>query len=155
MQPVVQIMNESYKESHSLYCVTRYVTHDKEGRPLRYCGSPNTRIDHIADDMMFVKRYFGKEHGRLVRHFVVSFDNAHGFCAAELNVIAYRICRYYSDTYQIVFGVHEDTDNLHIHFAMNTVSYVDGRMYSEGYTDSYMLKNYINHVVREYNGDIA
>lgn len=149
MHPYFEIVNESYSDPKDVYRVTHYVTHDKNGRLLTFCGSPNTSINDPVRQMMYVKRYFGKESGRQVRHFIVSFDNRIPYSEYELYVMGLRICRYYSERYQIIYGVHNDTDNLHIHFAMNTVSYIDGKMYSEGYKDSFKLRNYINQIVSD------
>ena len=154
MRPVIQIVNESYKHPQSVYFVTRYVTHNKDGSWLQFCGSPNTSMRDIEGQMMCVKRYFGKMSGRQVRHFFISFDNESGLIPPDLDRIGMNVCYYYSDRYQIVYGVHEDTDHLHIHFAMNTVSYVDGSMYSSGYEDSYRLTNYVTDVLKKYNKDI-
>lgn len=65
-------------------------------------------------------------------------------------MLAGEIARYYSDKYQIFYAVHEDTDNVHIHFGMNTVSYVDGSMYAEGYGDYYRLVAHIENIVKSY-----
>lgn len=53
----------------------------------------------------------------------------------DLYYIALRISVYYGCSYQIVFGVHTDTEKIHIHFIMNTVSFIDGTMYSGNETD--------------------
>ena len=49
---------------------------------------------------------------------------------------------YYRD-YQSVYGLHEDTAHQHLHFAVNTVSFETGKMYSEGVSDWHCLRGYI------------
>lgn len=56
-----------------------------------------------------------------------------------------------NDSFVNYVGVHEDTDNIHIHFVMNTVSFVDGLKYSGGYDDLYNLTNYVNKIYKEYS----
>lgn len=142
-----EIINDPYLDPKSVYNITHYVTHDKNGRLLNFCGSPNTRITDPAGQMMYVKKYFGKEAGRQIRHFIVSFDRRLPYSEFELGVIGMKVCGYYSDRYQIIFGVHNNTDNLHIHFAMNTVSFIDGKMYSESHGDAIGLRKYIETAV--------
>lgn len=45
-----------------------------------------------------------------------------------------------------MYSVHEDTDNYHIHFVMNTVSWVDGHVFSEGPAELQQFKNYVNNL---------
>lgn len=52
-------------------------------------------------------------------------------------------CRFYADTYQIVYAVHEDAAHLHIHFVMNMISYLDGKRYAGKKKDFYDYQNYL------------
>lgn len=98
--------------------------------------------------MVLVKEYYHKTPKRMMRHFVVSFENK--VSAYDAYILGYQIAAYYSGRYQIVFGVHEDTDNVHIHFAFNTVSFVDGLKYSGDACDLSRLKVYVNEVFEAY-----
>ena len=40
---------------------------------------------------------------------------------------AMGIAGMFSGQYQVYYGVHEDTECLHIHFAINAVSHMDGK----------------------------
>ena len=62
--------------------------------------------------------------------------------------LAYAICTYFVDSYQIIFGIHRD-ERWHIHFVMNSVSYVDGRRYPGRESDDRRLAEYI-HVLTGY-----
>ena len=85
-----------------------------------------------------VKYFYRSRTNRKYRHWYTAY------------MLAGEIARYYSDKYQIFYAVHEDTDNVHIHFGMNTVSYVDGSMYAEGYGDYYRLVAYIENIVKSH-----
>lgn len=37
------------------------------------------------------------------------------------------LCGQLAGLYHVYYGVHEDEENIHIHFAINAVSYVDGK----------------------------
>lgn len=59
-------------------------------------------------------------------------------------ILSWQIAAFYADRYQIVFGVHDNTDNVHMHFVFNTVRFVDGLKYSESYSDLYKLNVYVD-----------
>ena len=63
---------------------------------------------------MLVKQHFQKMDGREMRHFIVSFDE--DITPYDAYIMGRQIAAYYAHRYQIVFGVHDDTENLHIHF---------------------------------------
>ena len=86
----------------------------------------------MAAQFQTVRRIYHKETGRLIRHFIVSFSKSE----TDSPIFAFRfaqfIAMYYIKDYQIISAVHQDTENLHIHFVMNTVSLVDGHKFNEG-----------------------
>lgn len=102
-------------------------------------------VNHAAEQMHFVKEAWNAVDGRQMYHFIVSF------CDKELYSIdiddaiglAESICNYLGDERQIIYGIHLDTDNLHIHFAMNTVSYRDGRRYAANRGNDIQLARFI------------
>ena len=75
----------------------------------------------------------------------MSFDD-YVCMGRQADYLARQICEYYYNTFQIMYSVHEDTDNYHIHFVMNTVSWVDGHMFSEGPAELQQFKNYVSNL---------
>ena len=71
----------------------------------------------------------------------------------QLMRLGFEICKYYSD-YQSVYGLHTDTDHLHLHFAVNTVSYKTGKMYAGGISDWYRLQGYIQSLLPRWYVDL-
>jgi len=86
-----------------------------------------------------------------LRHFIVSFT------PYEINrpELAYQIgneiCTQLGYEYQTVFGVHENTDELHLHIVTNSVSFIDGHRYKGDRKDFYQTKNHINSVLKKHN----
>ena len=135
--PVFKEVNESYYGEQTLYNVLNYV--------LRSGDIDGLAVDpeHAFSQMLLTKRIWNKMAGRQIRHFIVSFSPNESLSPEEAKLYGYQIARYYADQYQIVFGLHYDTQNLHLHFAFNTVSYQDGKMYSGGRRDYYSLIQHI------------
>lgn len=155
---IVKFVDETYrsidlKTHDSLETVIHYILYKKNSDILwDYIGGAGTNPYNAAFQFRAIKKYFRKddESRRQLRHFVVSFDNKACVDAYTAFLLAGEISKFYSDKYQLIYAVHEDSDNLHIHFGMNTVSYVDGSMYSEGYGDYYRLVSYVNNLLKAY-----
>lgn len=81
---------------------------------------------------------------------ILSFDTQETISAYDANQIAYRLALWYSNKYQILWAVHEDTDNIHIHFVMNTTSYLDGRKYRGEKYDYYEFRAYVAKILFTY-----
>ena len=65
------------------------------------------------------------------------------------------IAMYFSDRYQIVYGIHKKPCSkknggcasiYHAHFVMNSVSYIDGKMFSGNRSEMYDFLEYIKKV---------
>lgn len=72
---------------------------------------------------------FGKTDGIKVRHFILSFRPYEIGSPSDVDDIARYVIEYFGGEYEIVYGVHENRRILHVHFAMNNVSFVDGHRY--------------------------
>lgn len=143
------MVSDPYNNFSSIFNLIDYALTDKRtGKPVRYCGGFNVDISRADEQMVLVKEYFHKASKRMMRHFIVSFEE--DVLAYDAYVLGYQIAAFYAGRYQIVFGVHEDTDNLHIHFVFNTVSFVDGLKYSEDINDLSKLKEYVNRAFDAY-----
>lgn len=146
---IVKMVSDPYNNFSSIFNLIDYALTDKRtGKPVRYCGGFNVDISRADEQMVLVKEYFHKASKRMMRHFIVSFEE--DVLAYDAYVLGYQIAAFYAGRYQIVFGVHEDTDNLHIHFVFNTVSFVDGLKYSDDHSDLSRLKAYVNDVYEAY-----
>lgn len=145
---IVKVVNDPFTNYECIFRLTNYALIGKPGKRIRYYGGYNVVLSRADEEIILVKQYFQKTDKRLMRHFTVSFDDETS--AYDAWILGWRIAAYYADRYQIVFGVHEDTDNVHIHFVMNTVSFVDGLKYSGGYGALYRFTSYVNRIHKEY-----
>ncbi len=102
---------------------------------------------YAAEQMHVVKQYWNQDHGKQLRHFVLSFnpkESAAVSHACELATGAYAICQYFSAEYQVVFGIHRpNAYNWHIHFVVNNVNFVTGERLPESNRQDYQLRDYM------------
>ena len=89
------------------------------------------RADHAWEDMRAVQERFGKTDGVVALHAYQSFregevtpEQCH-----EIGVALAR--RVWGRRFQVLVATHMNTDNLHNHFVINSVSYVDGKKYEQ------------------------
>lgn len=147
--PVLIMMNKPYSDGEALHNVINYICRGGYG----YCSGYGVDPRYAAEQMELVKKLWGKEQGRQVRHFIVSFSRSEFISYEKIMQIGFDICRYYAN-YQSVCGLHGDTEHLHLHFAVNTVSHKDGKMYAEGISDWHRLRGYIQGLMPQWHVDL-
>ena len=103
------------------------------------------------DEMLAVKKRFGKENGAVAYHGYQSF--APGEATPELaHEIGVKLARkLWGEKYQVLVATHLDKENhLHNHFVVNTVSFVDGIRYHRTGKDYYEMRTVSDTLCREY-----
>ncbi len=129
-----------------------------QGHTIPGCyGGINVCPERAYQQMLAVKQYYGKTTGNQLVHFVICL-NKRIFDDEEALRVAYQIAGYYGDRYQIIFGVHhsdrensygQSTSYYHIHMVMNSVSFVDGKMYADNRADTGKFLEHIKQVTRD------
>ena len=97
---------------------------------ISYVTGINCYSETAIDEMVAVKRHFGKTDGIIAYHGYQSF--ASGEATPEMaHEIGIKLAeRLWGSRYQVVVATHLDkTHHLHNHFVLNNVSFVDGRIY--------------------------
>ena len=117
----------------------------------RFVSGVNCFPGTAREEMMAVKRRFGKENGTVAYHGYQSFapGDATPEIAHEIGVkLAQRL---WGDRYQVLVATHLDHENhLHNHFVVNTVSFVDGIKYYRSEKDYWKLRRISDELCREY-----
>lgn len=104
---------------------------DEQSEVLRsFVSGVNCHPSTARDEMIAVKKRFGKEDGTVAYHGYQSF--APGEATPEIaHEIGLKLAqRLWGERYQVLVTTHLDKENhLHNHFVLNTVSFVDGIKY--------------------------
>ncbi len=138
-----------------MYNALNYVTYGHTDYDKRY--SLNTDIDNAYEQFLAVKRYFYKTSGNPVFHFVVVYDAKTTWDdnIERAKFFSRSIAMYFSDRYQLIWCIHKKLRSkkyggiasvYHAHFIMNSVSYIDGRMFSGNHSEIYAFLNHIKKV---------
>lgn len=90
--------------------------------------------DDAFMQMTAVKRYFRKTSGNPLIHIVVSYDESvtDPFRAMDLSK---EIASFYGSRFQLLWFLHRkkrEHSTFHVHLVINSVGYIDGRMFHSG-----------------------
>lgn len=122
-----------------------------------HCGAVNVRPSTALEQFTAVRRYFGKVTGNQLVHYVIVLDTRFHNLDTVIKA-GYRIANFYSNEYQLLFGVHEqcmqnkrgkDRSYYHIHMIMNPVSFVNGKMFASTWND---INQFVEHI-KQATGD--
>lgn len=140
------ITKEYYKQPKSVAGMIEYVMNPEKTKGGFIGGNgifPCSTIDDVIMQFQLVKNVWCKNEGVQLQHFVVSFSYEENVDPYQAYISAYWISNFYGGIYQVVYAVHEDTENVHIHFLVNSVSYIDGRKLSFGRTEYWKLFSHV------------
>ena len=117
----------------------------------QFVSGVNCHPATARDEMIAVKKRFGKEDGTVAYHGYQSF--APGEATPEIaHEIGIRLAQQlWGEKYQVIVATHLDKANhLHNHFVVNTVSFVDGIKYHRTEKDYYEMQKASDALCREY-----
>ena len=116
-----------------------YITNKESNPDHRYggynfvCGT----ADEIIAQFLALNRYYHRANHIPIRHIVLSLDsyNEYFITPYQLERIVNRFCLdMFGDEYQVAYGIHENTANLHAHIIVNTVNFHTGLLLPWNYT---------------------
>ena len=117
---------EAYSELHKVieYAKASYKTEEQ-----LYVTAINCDKDSIHEDMMRTKRRYSKTNGILGFHAFQSF--AKGEVTPEIaHEVGVKLANeLWGDRFEVVVTTHINTNHIHNHFCLNSVSYKDGKKY--------------------------
>lgn len=132
-----------------LFQALRYVENDSKTDQKLYVSAINCPRQQACEVMMATKRRFGKLGGNVAYHGYQSF--AEGEVTPEE---AHRIGmetakRMWGEDYEVVVTTHLNTENIHNHFVVNSVSFRTGRKFENHISDHYRLREISDEICRE------
>ena len=123
-----------------LYAALRYVKDDKKTDQTMYVSGINCPKQRAYEYMMATKRRYGKLGGNVAYHGYQSFVSGE-VTPEEAHQIGLETARrMWGKNYEIVVTTHLNTDNLHNHIVVNSVSFRTGRKFENHISDHYKLR---------------
>ena len=127
-----------------------YATNPEKTEKLFYTTGINCKVDNAVKEMQFIKKLYGKEKGILAFHGYQSFKE--GEVTPEIaHEIGVRLAEeMWGDRFQVVVSTHLNTDNIHNHFVINSVSFKDGYKYYSNLSNTALLRKTSDEICEEY-----
>lgn len=116
--------------------------------------------EHITWDNMYrsfldEKKTWTKDSGRMCAHYVISFHKDEKITPQQALDFAKELCEKTFPGHQVLLGVHQDRDHLHVHAVVNTVNYIDGHKLHTTKYDLQRMKDRTNEMCREHGLAVA
>ena len=123
-----------------LYQALRYAENDSKTDRKMYVSAINCPKQRAYESMMTTKSRFGKLGGNVAYHGYQSFaagevtpEEAHSIGMATAK-------RMWGEDYEVVVTTHLNTENIHNHFVVNSVSFRTGRKFENHVSDHHRLR---------------
>ena len=117
--------------------VLRYTQQDEktlwEGQ--RLVSGWNCTAQSALSEMWLTKERYRKTDGRQYYHFVQSFAETDDLTPQEAHAIALELAQREFPSFEVLVATHSDTDHLHSHLIVNSVSFQDGRKLHQSAAD--------------------
>lgn len=139
----------SEKQIQALADVLAYAQDEEKTDRAVYVDGINCDPSAAPDQFLAIKIHYGKPDGIQAYHGYLSFkEDITPELAQEVGLEFAR--RVWGDRFQVVVTTHLNTERLHCHFVINSVSFVDGKML-HGEEKSWIIFRHIaDEVCREY-----
>ncbi len=128
---IKMLENRHYPLDQDIRNLTNYISgkgRNGKNQKIAYIGANGASRESrdAAEQFIKVQQAYGKAERRRAYHMTVSFEA--GFNDQDAAIRASKaIGEEIFKKYQVFYGVHASTDNLHTHFAINATSYLDGK----------------------------
>lgn len=123
-----------------LYAAIRYVENDNKTDHTAFVTGINCSKHNAYHEMIAVKRRFGERGKNIAYHGYQSFAEGE-VTPEEAHQIGVETARkMWGAKYQVVVTTHLNTDNIHNHFVINSVSFTDGKKFQNSIGDRLELR---------------
>lgn len=130
--------------------VMDYTTQDYKTEQQHYVSGINCVPEIARDEMMMVKRQWGKEGGIIAYHAYQSFKPGE-ITPEEAHAVGKELAaRLWGDRFQVVIATHLDKQHIHNHFVLNSVSFLDGKKYNDCKATYVLMRRTSDELCREH-----
>lgn len=133
-----------------LYQALRYTENDNKTDEKKYVSGVNCSAAFAYEEMMAVKQKYG-DRGKVVAY--------HGYQSFKTDELTPEQCyaigietarRMWGKDYQVLVTTHLNTDNLHNHFVVNSISFRDGKKFRNQISQHYDLREISDAICKEH-----
>ena len=130
--------------------VIDYITNKDKTDNKKYVTGINCMADIAYKEMSIAKEQFNKTGGILGFHAYQSFKGCE-VTSDEAHEIGIRLAEeLWGDRFQVIVTTHTNTKNVHNHFFINSVSFVDGKKYYDNKVNHAIMRRTSDDLCKEY-----
>lgn len=145
--------NPDYLDS-DLQAALQYAENDSKTDRKMFVSAINCPKQRAYQSMMTTKQRFGKHKGNVAYHGFQSFVTGE-VTPEEAHKIGMETAkRMWGEKFEVVVTTHLNTDNLHNHFVVNSVSFKDGSKFANHHYEHLQLREISDTVCREYGKSV-
>ena len=133
-----------------LYAALRYAGNDSKTDRKMYVTGISCGKFTAYEEMIAVKRHFGERGLNVAYHGYQSFDVREVTPELAHRIGVETAKRMWGENYQVLVTTHLNTDNLHNHFVVNSVSFRDGSKFKNKIGDHLELRKISDEVCMEH-----
>lgn len=135
--------------ANDLRDVLDYATNPEKTEKQYYTTGINCEVDSAYEEMNNVKDFFNKKDGILGFHAYQSFkEKISPELAHQIGVKSAK--EMWGDRFQVVVTTHLNTNNIHNHFVINSVSFEDGLRYYSNRTNTAKFRHISDEICKEH-----
>lgn len=137
--------------SQSLDDVIAYAANEDKTEQKYFVSSLNCDREHARDEFLMTKQRFGKEDGIVAYHAYQSFaeEDISPQLAHQIGVAFAK--ELWGDRFQVVIATHLNTEHVHNHFVINSVSFRDGKKYHDSRAAYRRMQEVSDRLCREHD----
>ncbi len=130
--------------------VIDYVSNKDKTDNKKYVSGINCLPETAFKEMSIVKKQYNKTGGILGFHAYQSFKGCE-VTSDEAHEIGIRLAEeLWGDRFQVIVATHTNTKNVHNHFFINSVSFVDGKKYYDNKVNYAIMRKASDDLCKEY-----
>lgn len=152
---VIDYVANDEKVSEELYLDLHkeldYVSSDSKTEEKLYVSGLNCDPESAKEEFTLIKKRFNKEKGIIAFHAVQSFKEGEVTPEEAHNVGMQLAKEMWGYRFQVVIATHLNTNHLHNHFIINSVSMIDGKRYYDTRTSYAEFRRLNDKICMEHN----
>ena len=131
--------------------VINYIVNEKKTNEKTYVSGINCDSNIAYEEMISVKKEFFKLNGIQCFHAYQSFAK-NEVSPGQAHEIGVRLAQeLWGDRFQVVVSTHLNTNHIHNHFVLNSVSFKDGKRFNNTKKDYALMRKKSDELCEEYN----
>lgn len=142
---------ENPEKTTGLASTLHYAANEWKTEKCMYVTALNCPRQKAYECMTATKRRFGKMGGNVAYHGYQSFVSGEVTAEQALEIGRQTAQEMWGDRFEVLIAVHLNTDNVHCHYVVNSVSFVDGMKYSNKRSEHQRLREVSDRICKEHH----